>query len=495
MNPNGAVSNPGDFTVFSCTFSISPTGQSFGSSGGTGSVGVTTQTGCSWTAASNDSWVTITSGSSGSGSGTVSYSVSANTSSATRTGTLTIAGQVFTVSQEAQGSGKPNLMPYKPSAWSDKIVVSNFPGRTTDSSSLKTTDSLYVSWAAANMGSADILNRFFISLYVDRKFEASWYVDSCKANYYAHVNDYAIGMLGAGTHTVRIIADSNGDIVESDETDNEYSKTIKVEVENPNEKLSNLSPYQPSGWSDSLVLSTSKGSRVDSSSITTKDDLYINWAVLNNGPVATPRGFSVNLYIDGVLEKTWSNRSPLKSNYYRSIKDYPIGKLVPGDHFLELVIDSNEEISEGDEEDNYYLKIITVEGPFPYLLLPNLRPYQPEGWSDKIVVSTRKRTSTDSPSFTTHDTVYVDWAVINEGEVGTSKGFSVNLYVDGAVKKNWKLRGLKANVHYAVKDYSIGKLSVGFHTLTLVADPEGVIMEWDKGDNEYNKTIQIVEGP
>jgi hypothetical protein len=83
-----------------CTYSISPTSQSFDSNGGTGSVGVTTQSGCSWTAVSNSSWITITSNSSGTGSGTVNYSVASNTSTSARTGTITIAGRTFTVSQE-----------------------------------------------------------------------------------------------------------------------------------------------------------------------------------------------------------------------------------------------------------------------------------------------------------------------------------------------------------------------------------------------------------
>jgi C1A family cysteine protease len=90
-----------DYTagVGTCTYSISSTGQSFPSSGGTSDEIVTTQSGCSWTATSNDSWITITSGSSGTGSGTVSYSVSANAGSISRTGTMLIAGLTFTVSQ------------------------------------------------------------------------------------------------------------------------------------------------------------------------------------------------------------------------------------------------------------------------------------------------------------------------------------------------------------------------------------------------------------
>ncbi|HNY71892.1 MAG TPA: BACON domain-containing carbohydrate-binding protein, partial [Syntrophorhabdus sp.] len=82
-----------------CTYSISPTSANFGASGGTGSVSVTTQAGCTWTASSGAAWLTITSGSSGTGSGTIRYSVSANTTPDTRTASSTFAKKVFTVTQ------------------------------------------------------------------------------------------------------------------------------------------------------------------------------------------------------------------------------------------------------------------------------------------------------------------------------------------------------------------------------------------------------------
>lgn len=69
--------------------------------GGTGSVNVhsTLQT-APWTGASNASFLTISSGASGQGNGTVNYSVAPNLSATGRTGTLTIAGDTFTVTQD-----------------------------------------------------------------------------------------------------------------------------------------------------------------------------------------------------------------------------------------------------------------------------------------------------------------------------------------------------------------------------------------------------------
>src|SRR4029450_8523381 len=66
----------------------------------TGTVNVNTTTGCAWTASSNASWITISGASSGSGNGSVSYLVLANIGGS-RSGTLTVAGQTFTVTQAA----------------------------------------------------------------------------------------------------------------------------------------------------------------------------------------------------------------------------------------------------------------------------------------------------------------------------------------------------------------------------------------------------------
>jgi hypothetical protein len=93
-----------------CTYNISHTSKSFGSSGGSDSVSITTQSDCSWTAVSYDDWITITSGSSGSGDGTVDYSVSSNSSASLRTGTMTIAGETFTVTQTESQIPVPTVM-------------------------------------------------------------------------------------------------------------------------------------------------------------------------------------------------------------------------------------------------------------------------------------------------------------------------------------------------------------------------------------------------
>ena len=95
-----------------CTYAINPTSQTIGAGGGAGTpVGLTTATGCAWTAASNDPWITLTSAASGSGNATVNFSVGANSGGA-RNGTLTIAGQTFSVSQTAASAPAPTPCTY-----------------------------------------------------------------------------------------------------------------------------------------------------------------------------------------------------------------------------------------------------------------------------------------------------------------------------------------------------------------------------------------------
>jgi uncharacterized delta-60 repeat protein len=84
----------------SCACSLSATSVHLPSRGGSGSVNLTTGSGCVWQATSNAGWITITSPSNGIGKGAVSYTVAANPGSGGRKGTVVVAGQTFSVKQK-----------------------------------------------------------------------------------------------------------------------------------------------------------------------------------------------------------------------------------------------------------------------------------------------------------------------------------------------------------------------------------------------------------
>jgi murein DD-endopeptidase MepM/ murein hydrolase activator NlpD len=99
--------------------SISPSSQSFGIGGGSGTVNVTS-TGGTWAAFSNDNWITVTSAGSGMGNGFVNYSVADNSAGGQRTGTMNIGGHIFTVTQS--GGGVTNQGPTV-NAGSDQTIT------------------------------------------------------------------------------------------------------------------------------------------------------------------------------------------------------------------------------------------------------------------------------------------------------------------------------------------------------------------------------------
>ena len=99
--PGGASTNTVLILVAPpCNFPLSTNSASFGATGGANSVTVSPYTNvCAWTATSNDAWIQIAGGDvTATGTAVVAYTVLPNvTSTTSRTGTLTVAGQTFTI--------------------------------------------------------------------------------------------------------------------------------------------------------------------------------------------------------------------------------------------------------------------------------------------------------------------------------------------------------------------------------------------------------------
>ena len=125
--------------------------------------------------------------------------------------------------------GSSNLRPHWPGGWSEYIVVSNRQGDNLDTLGLEVYDRLYVDFAVINSGSSPATKPFRIDLLVDGRLWQSFDVLSpLSPQVYRFREDYPIGRLGIGAHTLRIVADAGDAISESDESDNEYARTIFV---------------------------------------------------------------------------------------------------------------------------------------------------------------------------------------------------------------------------------------------------------------------------
>lgn len=101
----GVVKTGGRLNVFNalqnqtvCSFSLASNSLNVRTKGGTFSVSVTSGQNCDFAVKSNTNWIKVTSGDALSGNGTVTFRIGVNPT-ITRTGTITIAGQTFTVTQ------------------------------------------------------------------------------------------------------------------------------------------------------------------------------------------------------------------------------------------------------------------------------------------------------------------------------------------------------------------------------------------------------------
>jgi len=125
-----------------CRYTISPASQAIVTDGGSGSISVNSDPGCSWTAASQAPWIAIAGGSAGTGAGTVAFTVAANAMGVpARSGTITVNDQTFTVSQAAGppcvyrlGASASQEFPALPGgAWSFAVLTAPACGWTASS--------------------------------------------------------------------------------------------------------------------------------------------------------------------------------------------------------------------------------------------------------------------------------------------------------------------------------------------------------------------------
>jgi murein DD-endopeptidase MepM/ murein hydrolase activator NlpD len=125
---------------------------------------------------------------------------------------------------------------------------------------------------------------------------------------------------------------------------------------------SSLVPFTPSGWSAPVVVSDTKGTQTDSSTLTNTEPLYVSWAIQNAGDLSTFGTFFIDLDLDGNRLQQWYWPNPLPPGNLLWIKDYQFGQLAAGTHTLVLVPDSTH-VTLGSTEN--YTKTFTVSNAAP----------------------------------------------------------------------------------------------------------------------------------
>ena len=155
-----------------------------------------------------------------------------------------------------------------------------------------------------------------------------------------------------------------------------------------------------------------------------------------------------------------------------------------------LWLDDTAAVSEYNENDNIWQADFYWETSS----LPNLHPYQPDGWDDALVTSSVGGTNSFN-ILTADQPVYFDWAVINDGWGGIPDGtfFDTAIYSDGNLLADWPYGGgLDSGWYLFLIDYQ-KDLDAGWHYIELVTDVDNNIVEMNEDDNAIGQWIYIGE--
>jgi hypothetical protein len=262
----------------------------------------------------------------------------------------------------------------------------------------------------------------------------------------------------------------------------------------------NLTPFQPSGWGDKIIVynsrvNTAPSNFYDASTIYDSDSVFVAFAVTNNGTETTPSGFYIKFYVDNV-EKYNIYKNYLSGGYYTYWYDGNVGKLSSGSHTFEVIADANYDITETDESDNTYQRSKYIDHSSSSNV--NLVLYQPTGWGDKIVLCTNRVNTSDVPTdfngadvIYDDDSIYIAFAVANNGTSPASSGFYSRLSIDNVEIDTFYLSLLNNGYYYAWWNYNAGKLSAGNHTFRISIDVYGAVNETDETDNTYQRSKSI----
>ena len=126
-------------------------------------------------------------------------------------------------------NGLPDLAPYTPSGWSGPLVVSTQSGNMTTATTITTADTVYIDLAFLNQGNTAITTAFQTELLLDGTQVHTWSAGvPLDPGFYTYVQNFSLGQLAAGSHTVMVVADYLNQVTESNKNNNTFSYTFTV---------------------------------------------------------------------------------------------------------------------------------------------------------------------------------------------------------------------------------------------------------------------------
>jgi len=109
-----------------------------------------------------------------------------------------------------------------------ELIISTTPGNSTQATQITSTNTLYIDGAWQNIGSGSTVSGFWSRLLLNGTQIASWNNLAFSAGDFDYFTDFALGPLAPGNYTLTLQVDSTNAVLESDESNNTYSRTFTV---------------------------------------------------------------------------------------------------------------------------------------------------------------------------------------------------------------------------------------------------------------------------
>ena len=146
-----------------------------------------------------------------------------------------------------------------------------------------------------------------------------------------------------------------------------------------------------------------------------------------------------------------------------------------------------------------FLCLLVAGASLCHAAAPDLTPYKPDNWNDKIPIGISPLAFDQAHTYTgpyySNQTLYFNWGSLNQGTADVLSSYTIRFEVNGTggVILNWAPVPPLAPGHwtYLTTDLGVGPLSEGNHTFKLWLDYTGVVSESNESNNYYERTINV----
>ncbi len=146
-------------------------------------------------------------------------------------------------------------------------------------------------------------------------------------------------------------------LIVTDAQNETSTKTLENYITVSAPSLANLAFYNPGNdWVNSIVVSNKEDDFTNTAQLTVSDDLFISYAMVNNGEASIETALKANIKIDGnsAASSNWnfSLTNSFANGFYITWENVNLGSLSAGEHTIEIILDSEGTLTESDETDN-----------------------------------------------------------------------------------------------------------------------------------------------